>query len=98
MGTIYLCYLLSEVAKNGNDRKLKLLIEAGADVNTPIHNMYTLLMFTAYFGNTKSMRLLIEAGADVNFVSSKRAHTALIKMGSREGPHRLCELAVNNWS
>ena len=89
MGTIYLCYLSSKVAKNGNDKALKLLIEAGANVNTPIHNMYTLLMYTAYFGNTKSMYLFIEAGADVNFVSSKRARTAL-KWVAERGTHMLC--------
>ena len=76
-GTIELCYLSSEVAKNGSDKALKLLLKAGADVNTPVHNMYTLLMYTAYYGTTQCMSLLIEAGAEVNFASKNRTYTAL---------------------
>ena len=83
MGTIELCYLSSEVAKKGSDKALKLLMKAGADVNTPIHNMYTLLMYTAYFGNTNCMSLLIEAGADVNAVSKNRKCTALTWASNR---------------
>ena len=50
----------------GSSHCVKLLLDAGADVNEPAVNGRTALMHAARDGNVNSVKLLIEAGADVN--------------------------------
>jgi ankyrin repeat protein len=45
---------------------VRLLIEAGMDVNKPFENGYTPLMIASCKGSTDSVRLLLDGGADIN--------------------------------
>ena len=64
-------------AEHGYCKSLKLLIQAGADVN-PAYKYYklTALMIAAAFGRVKCVDLLLEGGADVHATDRKKC-TAL---------------------
>src|SRR5205085_994054 len=68
-------------AGNGNDRVLRLLLEAGANeksADAALREGRTTLMLAARTGNVAAVRLLIEKGADVNAVESRTGTTALM--------------------
>lgn len=72
---------LSLAAGNGNDRVLRLLIEAGANAraaDAALREGRTTLMLAARTGNVTALKLLIEKGADVNAVESRTGTTALM--------------------
>ena len=52
-----------------NERCVKLILEAGADVNTPQQKGYTPLMSAASAGSESMVNLLLQAGADTSLVS-----------------------------
>ena len=63
---------------SGHTDVVKLLIEAGADVNKKDKkNRYTVLMVASSAGHTEVAKLLIEAGANVN-AQDKGGNTALL--------------------
>ena len=66
------------VSNSGNEDILKLLIAAGADVNTRCFGSFTALMKAAFNGLLECVHRLIKAGADVNFCGSM-GETALIQ-------------------
>ena len=53
-------------ASRGHRSSVRLLIEAGADVNTRRRDGYTALMCAAENGHDDCVEVLIRAGADVN--------------------------------
>ena len=53
-------------ASRGHRSSVRLLIQAGADVNTRRRDGYTALMCAAENGHDDCVELLIRAGADVN--------------------------------
>ena len=56
---------LAMAAMKGNVAVVRLLLEAGADKDTTIHNHgYTALMLAAARGHLECVRLLLDAGAD----------------------------------
>lgn len=58
-------------AEKGHDKAVKLLIDAGAAVNTALsYTKETLLMAAALMGNEKICKLLVDAKADVNAVNN----------------------------
>ena len=61
---------LINASKNGNIKKIKLLIENGADVNAKDNDGSTSLIFASMYSNDTSsldtVKLLLENGADVN--------------------------------
>lgn len=68
---------LIEACREGNIEEVKLLIEAGADVNAVDDFRFSpSLMWASYYGHTGIAKLLIDAGADINAVN-KDCHTAL---------------------
>jgi len=56
---------------------VKILIEAGADVNTKNFFGYTPLLWASIYNHKEVVNLLIEAGADIN-AKNNYGYTALI--------------------
>ena len=66
-------------AKQGHTEVVKLLIEAGADLNLLAEKgTYTALVWAAFRGHAEVVKLLIIAGADPDIQDEKGAYTALI--------------------
>jgi ankyrin repeat protein len=57
---------LLRTVQAGNLERVKLLLEAGADVNYKTSKRRTALMWAIAFGNIDICRLLIDHGADLN--------------------------------
>ena len=57
---------LTEASRWGHEKCLKLLIEAGADVNVQDEDGRTALMMASHYGCSACVNLLIESGAVVN--------------------------------
>ena len=57
-------------AANGRADTVKLLLDAGADIDRPNKYGWTALMQAAMWGHTGVMELLIQAGADVDIRDS----------------------------
>lgn len=74
---------ISHAVQMHNISIVKLLIEAGANVNEPSKNSCnyynTPLMIASWAGNQGLVKLLIEAGACINQQDKKNGYTALIK-------------------
>jgi len=68
---------LIDASRNGRLEEVKMLIEAGADINTKNEWEDTSLMFASYHGYIDLVKLLIEAGADIN-AKNNYGSTALI--------------------
>ena len=66
-----------EAASRGNIKRVKLLIEEGADVNARDEDGSTALIEAARYEHTEIAKLLIENGADVN-AKDKDGWTALM--------------------
>ena len=58
--------LLISAAGNGEKRRVRQLLSAGADVNTSDQNGYTPVMRAAENGHLSVVKLLVAAGANVN--------------------------------
>ena len=67
---------LAHAAAGGEEKCLKLLVDAGADVNAPGFKGMTPLLWAAKNGQTGTTRLLIESGADTH-AADERGQTAL---------------------
>ena len=61
---------LSVAAQQGNEAVLRVLIEAGADVNHADVHGVTALFIATYNGHESSVRVLAKAGADVDKAKS----------------------------
>jgi len=61
---------------------IRLLVKAGADVNTSSNTGHTPLMRAAYLGEIEVTRLLLEAGADVHATTTTK-RTALSRITTR---------------
>ncbi|MDQ7055680.1 MAG: ankyrin repeat domain-containing protein [Persephonella sp.] len=57
---------LFEAIQEGDEQKVKELIEKGADVNARDKNNYTPLLRAVSRGNLKIVKILVEYGADIN--------------------------------
>lgn len=68
---------LMAAAKDGDNDRIKALIEQGADVNRPNRNGGTPIMYAALSGNPETVALLIENDARVDAVA-KNGWTALM--------------------
>jgi len=68
--------LLLQAAGWGDADRVRLLIQAGADVHARDKDGRTALMWAARCGDADRVRLLIQAGADVN-ARDDFGHTAL---------------------
>ena len=73
---------------NGHLECLKVLIEAGVDVNAKeTSSGYTAVMYAAEQGNNECLKVLIEAGADVN-IKTNDGQTILFTVTDRNLHHR----------
>ena len=61
--------LLRMTSERGKARCMKVLVDAGADVNQRAEKRHTILTLAAKNGHYECMNILINAGADVNFVN-----------------------------
>ena len=81
---IYYCggimTLLEAAVRNGNVEIVKLLIGAGADVNTG--SIEPLLVLAVKYGHTEILKALIDAGADVNSATIKPILVTAVQYGN----------------
>jgi ankyrin repeat protein len=70
---------LIDAASRGDAKKLKALIEKGAEVNAPVKDLGTPLMAASYLGHIAAAQVLLESGADVNAKRSHDGVTALMQ-------------------
>jgi ankyrin repeat protein len=82
---------LMYAAAFGNARQMKLLLEAGADVNAQNTFHATALIWAG--GDAVKSRLLIEHGADIN-VRTQQGRTALMAAAKRNGNADLVRLLL----
>jgi len=66
--------LMGAAKRNGNSDLVRLLLEKGADMNTPGD---TTLVTAAQSGDVENMRLLIKNGANVNCIAPRLGETPL---------------------
>lgn len=64
-------------ATSGNAQSLKLLLDAGAPVDSRNEHGATPLMFAAASGNVDALQILVERGAAVNAADTARGQSAL---------------------
>ena len=69
--------VLMRAALDGNTKKVKELIDQGADINQIDYNGRTALMFAVVNLHYETMKVLLEYGADVN-AKSNQGGTALM--------------------
>ena len=74
--------VMNIAAKYGNHYVLKLLIEAGADVNLTDRYGESPLMFAAANNNDRCIDILIQAGADVNKRNNIRSNALMKATGT----------------
>jgi ankyrin repeat protein len=60
-----------EAASNGQDKKIKIYVSKGVNVNTTDHDGNTALMLAAKWGRTKTVKLLINLGANRKLLNKK---------------------------
>ncbi|UCF81017.1 MAG: ankyrin repeat domain-containing protein [Acidobacteriota bacterium] len=81
---------LLEAAKAGDDAKVEILLEQGADANAKDKDGRTALMMAATKGRTETAKTLIEAGADVDAKTPKG--TTALKFAETEGHTEVAEI------
>jgi ankyrin repeat protein len=86
---------LIDVALQGNNELVEVLIKAGADVNYVVEDADKLTPLHAAVdgGNSETVRILIEAGADVNAVDSDNMTPLYI--AARKGSIEKVNLLIN---
>ena len=77
---------MSIAAATGNAATLKLLLDAGADVESPNAEGQTALMAVARTGSVEAAKLLISHGAQVNAVEQWGGQTALMWAAAQSQP------------
>ena len=83
---------LFEASVSGHTRIARMLLSAGADVNTPVGPGYTPLYNAAYNGHGETVRLLAEAHADVN--ASTDDHFSPLYIACQEGHVRCVDALI----
>jgi len=83
---------LIKASEKGDIKKVTLLLENGADVNTKDNDGWTPLMHAAEKGHKEVVELLIEKGADVN-IQDEDGWTALM-FASQNGHKEVVELLI----
>jgi hypothetical protein len=81
---------LTWASSRGHTEVVRLLLEAGADVNVTANDGQTALMRAADYGHVEVLQLLLAAGADVN-VKSVNGITAL-RFATLKGNNRIVEM------
>src|SRR6185436_10272713 len=69
---------LSEAVKLSDVELVRMLLDAGADANSPNQDNQTALMLASSVGSAEIARLLIKKGATVNAIENYRGQTALM--------------------
>lgn len=77
---------LAIAASNGSTAIARVLLEAGADPNTPTATGATPLMLAAAAGNIEILTALLDRGANVNARESSRGQTALMFAAAENRP------------
>ena len=80
---------MSLAAEVGNTEMLKLLLEAGADADSPNPDGQTALMAVARTGNVEAAQLLLEHGATVDAREKWGGQTALMWASARRHPEMM---------
>lgn len=86
---------LHYAADSGHPDILELLLEKGADVNTPA-SMYrdSALHFAVHRGHEKCVEILLEYGADINM--RKKEGISALHLAARDGNEALVRLLLDN--
>jgi ankyrin repeat protein len=76
---------LSQVARDGDTRRIRALLEAGANPRTKSEGGWTALMTAACYGTADAVDLLIKAGSDVNACDSNCGGQSVLMWAARSG-------------
>merc|ERR1712098_545430 len=93
---------LNKAVYRDNLKVVRLLVDAGADLNIPEKDGWTPLMMSAWNGNLEIMNMLIFAGADLSFGVQKNADYHALKKGdtalqiAEKGKHTECAMALKS--
>ncbi len=88
---------LTEAASIGNTNAVRMLVEAGANVNyvPGDHPLDSALYAAAYQGHTEIVRILLDAGADITDIVGEYALVEAIGTGNREMEQMLIDAGAN---
>ncbi|MBZ7964132.1 MULTISPECIES: Cj1386 family hemin-binding protein [Campylobacter] len=89
-----LCNMAFNFARNNDHKNLKIMIEAGLNVNLKTHKGDTLLMLAAYNNSYESAKMLLEKGAKVD-EKNDRGQTPLAGVCFK-GYLPMCKLLVEH--
>jgi ankyrin repeat protein len=78
---------MQEAAERGDAMLIRVLLKAGANVESPNDEGETALMTVARTGSVEAAKLLIKAHANVNAVESWRGQTALMWAAAQSNPN-----------
>lgn len=73
-----------DATKQSNLAKVRLLLEAGADINSKDQYGQTALMNAAHRGQVELVRLLIEQGADLNITAKYNLSALMLSLIVRQ--------------
>ena len=77
-------FALARAAQDGHDKCVKLLLEAGADVNYSGSNLLTALHCAAHGGSALCVDLLLQAGADLNAIASRNENAFMMAAATNQ--------------
>ena len=84
---------LNAASRNGHEKTVQILLNAGAEVDARGYNDWTALQMASDTGYERNVQLLLKAGAEVDAQGDSTAETAL-QLASRAGHEKIVKILL----